>query len=89
MAFHLSYLIQFWNNVSKSKNREAGNCLPRKFDTLKSEKSKKNLIELVHKSYRNEDGKPSAKHVERLGTLEDLEKRIGGETQGEVRAVKR
>ena len=47
------------------------------------------MIEFVHKSYRNEDGKPSTKHVERLGTLEDLEKRIGGETQGEVRAVKR
>ena len=44
MAFHLSYLIQFWNNVSKSKNRDgAGNCLPRKFDTLKiRNKLKKN-----------------------------------------------
>ena len=33
----------------------------------------------VHKSCRNEDGKPSTKYVERLGTLEDLEKRFGGE----------
>ena len=33
----------------------------------------------VQKSCRNEDGKPSTKYVERLGTLEDLEKRFGGE----------
>ena len=33
----------------------------------------------VQKSYRNEDGKPSTKYVERLGTLEDLEKRFGRE----------
>lgn len=32
----------------------------------------------VQKSYRNEDGKPSTKYVERLGTLEDLEKCFGG-----------
>ena len=31
----------------------------------------------VQKSCRNEDGKPSTKYVERLGTLEDLEKRHG------------
>ena len=37
------------------------------------------MIEFVKKSYRNEDGKPSTKYVERLGTLEDLEKRFGGE----------
>lgn len=79
MAFHLSYLIQFWNNVSKSKKQGWS----RKLSTaevwhFKIRKKLKNLIEFVHKSYRNEDGKPSAKHVERLGTLEDLEKRIGG-----------
>lgn len=27
MAFHLSFLIQFWNNVSKSKNRDGGRKL--------------------------------------------------------------
>ncbi len=32
------------------------------------------MIEFVQKSYRNEDGKPSTKYVERLGTLEDLGK---------------
>ena len=33
----------------------------------------------VQKSCRNEDGKPSTKYVERLGTLEDMEKRFRGE----------
>ena len=39
----------------------------------------KQPVYYVQKSYRNEDGKPSTKYVERLGTLEDLEKRFGGE----------
>ena len=38
----------------------------------------KQPVYYVQKSYRNEDGKPSTKYVERLGTLEDLEKRFGG-----------
>ena len=33
----------------------------------------KRPVYYVQKSYRNEDGKPSTKYVERLGTLEDLE----------------
>ena len=33
----------------------------------------------VQKSCRNEDGKPSTKYVERLGALEDMEKRFGEE----------
>ena len=49
----------------------------------------KQPVYYVQKSYRNEDGKPSTKYVERPGTLEDPEKSFGGETQGEVRAVKR
>ena len=39
----------------------------------------KQPVYYVQKSYRNENGKPSTKYVERLGTLEDLEKRFGGE----------
>ena len=39
----------------------------------------KQPVYYVQKSYRNEDGKPSTKYVERLGTLEDLEKRFGEE----------
>ena len=39
----------------------------------------KQPVYYVQKSYRNEDGKPSTKYVERLGTLEDLEKRFGRE----------
>ncbi len=39
----------------------------------------KQTVYYVQKSYRNEDGKPSTKYVERLGTLEDQEKRFGGE----------
>ena len=39
----------------------------------------KQTVYYVQKSYRNEDGKPSTKYVERLGTLEDLEKPFGGE----------
>ena len=39
----------------------------------------KQSVYYVQKSSRNEDGKPSTKYVERLGTLEDLEKRFGGE----------
>ena len=39
----------------------------------------KQTVYYVQKSYRNEDGKPSTKYVERLGTLEDLEKRFWGE----------
>ena len=35
----------------------------------------KQPVYYVQKSYRNENGKPSTKYVERLGTLEDLEKR--------------
>ena len=40
----------------------------------------------VQKSYRNEDGKPSTKYVERLGTLEDLENRFGEEYPVEERS---
>ena len=43
----------------------------------------KQPVYYVQKSYRNEDGKPSTKYVERLGTLEDLEKRFGGEIPSE------
>ena len=39
----------------------------------------KQPVYYVQKSYRNENGKPSTKYVERLGTLEDLEERFGGE----------
>ena len=39
----------------------------------------KQPVYYVQKSYRNEDGKSSTKYVERLGTLEDLEKRFGRE----------
>ena len=39
----------------------------------------KQPVYYVQKSYRNEDGKPPTKYVERLGTLEDLEKRFWGE----------
>lgn len=46
---------------------------------LKTLSMGKQPIYYVQKSYRNEDGKPSTKYVERLGTLEDLEKRFGGE----------
>lgn len=44
---------------------------------LKTLSMGKQPIYYVQKSYRNEDGKPSTKYVERLGTLEDLEKRFG------------
>ena len=56
---------------------------------LKTLSMGKQPVYYVQKSYRNEDGKPSTKYVERPGTLEDPEKSFGGETQGEVRAVKR
>lgn len=46
---------------------------------LKTLSMGKQPVYYVQKSYRNEDGKPSTKYVERLGTLEDLEKRFGGE----------
>ena len=39
----------------------------------------KQPVYYVQKSYRNENGKPSTKYIERLGTLEDLEKRFGRE----------
>lgn len=46
---------------------------------LKTLSMGKQPVYYVQKSYRNEDGKPSTKYVERLGTLEDLEKRFGEE----------
>ena len=46
---------------------------------LKTSSMGKRPVYYVQKSYRNEDGKPSTKYVERLGTLEDLEKRFGRE----------
>lgn len=46
---------------------------------LKTLSMGKQPVYYVQKSYRNENGKPSTKYVERLGTLEDLEKRFGGE----------
>ena len=46
---------------------------------LKTLSMGKQPVYYVQKSYRNEDGKSSTKYVERLGTLEDLEKRFGGE----------
>lgn len=46
---------------------------------LKTLSMGKQPVYYVQKSYRNEDGKPSTKYVERLGTLEDLEKRFGRE----------
>ena len=39
---------------------------------LKTLSMGKQPVYYVQKSYRNEDGKPSTKYVERLGTLEDL-----------------
>ena len=42
---------------------------------LKTLSMGKQPVYYVQKSYRNEDGKSSTKYVERLGTLEDLEKR--------------
>ena len=55
---------------------------------LKTLSMGKQPVYYVQKSYRNENGKPSTKYVERLGTLEDLEKRFGGEAQGGLRPVK-
>ena len=46
---------------------------------LKTLSMGKQPVYYVQKSCRNEDGKPSTKYVERLGTLEDLEKRFWGE----------
>ena len=46
---------------------------------LKTLSMGKRHVYSVQKSYRNEDGKPSTKYVERLGTLEDLERHFGGE----------
>lgn len=46
---------------------------------LKTLSMGKQPVYYVQKSYRNENGKPSTKYVERLGTLEDLEERFGGE----------
>ena len=46
---------------------------------LKTLSMGKQPVYYVQKSYRNENGKPSTKYVESLGTLEDLEKRFGGE----------
>lgn len=46
---------------------------------LKTLSMGKQPVYYVQKSYRNEDGKSSTKYVERLGTLEDLEKRFGRE----------
>lgn len=46
---------------------------------LKTLSMGKQPVYYVQKSYRNENVKPSTKYVERLGTLEDLEKRFGGE----------
>ena len=48
----------------------------------------KQPVYYVQKSYRNEDGKPSTKYVERLGTLEDLEKRFGGEIRRRSQKVR-
>ena len=46
---------------------------------LKTLSMGKQPVYYVQKSYRNEDGKSSTKYVERLGALEDLEKRFGRE----------
>ena len=46
---------------------------------LKTLSMGKQPVYYVQKSYRNENGKPSTKYVERLGALEDLEKRFGRE----------
>lgn len=46
---------------------------------LKTLSMGKQPVYYVQKSYRNENGKPSTKYIERLGTLEDLEKRFGRE----------
>ena len=51
---------------------------------LKTLSMGKQPVYYVQKSYRNEDGKPSTKYVERLGTLEDLEKRFGREDPGSL-----
>lgn len=45
---------------------------------LKTLSTGRQPVYYVQKNCRNEDGKPSSKYVDRLGTLEDLEKRFGG-----------
>lgn len=50
---------------------------------LKTLSMGKQPVYYVQKSYRNENGKPSTKYVERLGTLEDLEKRFGAKIPSE------
>ena len=49
----------------------------------------KQPVYYVQKSYRNEDGKPSTKYVERLGTLEDLEKRFIEQPKVDIHQVYR